>query len=140
MSQNQRLAKTQNKVLAGEKRIHIVKSGDTLWDISRTYRVSTRSIAKWNAMAPKDTIKPGQKLVIWQKSAVKQLAANARPTEQAIMRNINYRVRSGDSFARIADKFNVSIRDIERWNSLDRKKYLQPGQMLRLSVDVTNNI
>ena len=140
LSQNQRLAKTQNKVLAGEKRIHIVKSGDTLWDISRTYRVSTRSIAKWNAMAPKDTIKPGQKLVIWQKSAVKQLAANARPTEQAIMRNINYRVRSGDSFARIADKFNVSIRDIERWNSLDRIKYLQPGQMLRLSVDVTNNI
>ena len=140
LSQNQRLAKTQNKVLAGEKRIHIVKSGDTLWDISRTYRVSTRSIAKWNAMAPKDTIKPGQKLVIWKKTAVKQLVANAQPTEQAIMRNINYRVRKGDSFARIADKFNVSIGDIERWNSLNRKKYLQPGQMLRLSVDVTNNI
>jgi len=140
LSQNQRLAKTQNKVLAGEKRIHIVKSGDTLWDISRTYRVSTRSIAKWNAMAPKDTIKPGQKLVIWKKTAVKQLVANAQPTEQAIMRNINYRVRKGDSFARIADKFNVSIVDIERWNSLNRKKYLQPGQMLRLSVDVTNNI
>jgi len=56
------------------------------------------------------------------------------------MRNIRYRVRRGDSFARIADKFNVSIRDIERWNSLNRKKYLQPGQMLKLSVDVTNNI
>ncbi|MGB2739477.1 MAG: LysM peptidoglycan-binding domain-containing protein [Cognaticolwellia sp.] len=141
LSQNQRLAKTQNKVLAGEKRIHIVKSGDTLWDISRAYRVSTRSIAKWNGMAPRDTIKPGQKLVIWQKTTVKQLSSNTlTPSEQAIMRNINYRVRKGDSFARIADKFNVSITDIERWNSLNRKKYLQPGQMLKLSVDVTNNI
>jgi len=56
------------------------------------------------------------------------------------MRNITYRVRRGDSFARIADKFNVSIRDIERWNSLSRKKYLQPGQKLKLSVDVMNNI
>jgi membrane-bound lytic murein transglycosylase D len=141
LSQNQRLAKTQNKVLAGEKRIHIVKSGDTLWDISRAYRVSTRSIAKWNAMAPKDTIKPGQKLVIWQKTAVKTLALDAMtPNEKAIMRNINYRVRKGDSFARIADKFNVKIKDIERWNSLNRNKYLQPGQMLKLSVDVTNNI
>ena len=141
LSQNQRLAKTQNKVLAGEKRIHIVKSGDTLWDISRAYKVSTRSIAKWNGMAPRDTIKPGQKLVIWQKNTNKNLlAANRSPNEQAIMRNITYRVRKGDSFARIADKFNVSISDIERWNSLSRKKYLQPGQMLRLSVDVTNNI
>ena len=128
-------------MLAGEKRIHIVKSGDTLWDISRAYHVSTRSIAKWNGMAPRDTITPGQKLVIWQKVTVSQLSSNTlSPNEQAIMRNINYRVRKGDSFARIADKFNVSITDIERWNSLNRRKYLQPGQMLKLSVDVTNNI
>jgi len=141
LSQDQRLAKTQNKVVAGEKRIHIVKSGDTLWDLSRSYKVSTRSIAKWNGMAPRDTIKPGQKLVIWQKTAVNTTAKNSlTPSEQAIMRNITYRVRKGDSFARIADKFNVSITDIERWNSLNRKKYLQPGQMLKLSVDVTNNI
>jgi membrane-bound lytic murein transglycosylase D len=141
LSQNQRLVKTQSKVLAGEKRIHIVKSGDTMWDISRAYRVSTRSLAKWNAMAPRDTIKPGQKLVIWQKTAVKTLALDVvTPNEKAIMRNIHYSVRKGDSFARIADKFNVKIQDIERWNSLNRDKYLQPGQMLKLSVDVTNNI
>lgn len=141
LSQNQRLAKTQNKVLAGEKHIHIVKSGDTLWDLSRTYNVSTRSIAKWNAMAPRDTIKPGQKLVIWQKTAAKEISSNQlTPSEKAIMRNIQYRVRKGDSFARIADKFNVKIIDIERWNNLNRKKYLHPGQMLKLSVDITNNI
>lgn len=141
LSQDQRLAKTQNRELTGKKRIHIVKSGDTLWDLSRSYNVSTRSIAKWNGMAPRDTIKPGQKLVIWQKASVSKLAKNqAIPNEQAIMRHITYRVRKGDSFARIADKFNVSITDIERWNSLKRSKYLQPGQMLKLSVDVTNNI
>jgi membrane-bound lytic murein transglycosylase D len=56
------------------------------------------------------------------------------------MRNITYKVRSGDSLARIANKFNISIKDIERWNSLSRKNYLQPGQRLKLSVDVTNNI
>lgn len=141
LSQDQRLAKTQNRELTGKKRIHIVKSGDTLWDLSRSYNVSTRSIAKWNGMAPRDTIKPGQKLVIWQKTSVSKLVKNqAIPNEQAIMRHITYRVRKGDSFARIADKFNVSITDIERWNSLKRSKYLQPGQMLKLSVDVTNNI
>ena len=84
--------------------------------------------------------------MIWQKSnskTSKSSYANSKTgnsVENAIMRNITYKVRRGDSFARIADKFNVSISDIERWNNLDRNKYLQPGQRLKLSVDVTNNI
>ena len=138
LSSDQRLAKKQSQKQSGVKITHLVKSGDTLWDISRKYRVSTRSIAKWNGMAPKDYIKPGQSLVIWQKA--KLTSATSKSAEQIVMRNITYRVRRGDSFARIADKFNVRISDIERWNSLNRKDYLQPGQMLKLSVDVTNSI
>jgi membrane-bound lytic murein transglycosylase D len=143
-SQEQRLATTKNRQRSGVKKTHTVKSGDTLWDIGQAYKVSSRSIAKWNGMAPRDVLKLGQKLVIWQKAKITKAsltsARSYRPAEQAIMRNITYKVRRGDSFARIADKFNVSIRDIERWNSLNRKKYLQPGQMLKLSVDVTNSI
>lgn len=143
-SQEQRLTKTKSRQRSGEKTIHRVKAGDTLWDIGQAYKVSSRSIAKWNGMAPRDVLKLGQQLVIWQKAKPStnkaSKVAGYQPAEKAIMRNIRYRVRKGDSFARIADKFNVSIRDIERWNSLNRKKYLQPGQMLKLSVDVTNNI
>lgn len=143
LSQEQRLTAKQNRKRQGEKHIHKVKNGDTLWDISRAYNVNYKSLAKWNGMAPRDTLKLGQKLVIWQpaKLSSTSLSTSAnQPAENAIMRNITYRVRRGDSFARIADKFNVSIKDIERWNKLKRSKYLQPGQMLKLSVDVTNAI
>ncbi len=138
LSQSQRLAKKQSSKRQGVKSTHIVKSGDTLWDLSQHYKVSSKSIAKWNGMAPRDYIKPGQKLVIWQKNSLKK--SSGMSLENAIMRNITYKVRRGDSFARIADKFNIRIKDIERWNSISRNKYLQPGQMLKLSVDVTNNI
>ncbi|GHE83690.1 lytic transglycosylase [Thalassotalea profundi] len=141
LSQAQRLAAKQNKNQQGKtKSYHIVKSGDTLWDISRTYNVDYRSLAKWNAMAPRDTLKLGQKLVVWQKGKVEKSSITTQLNENPVMRNITYRVRKGDSFARIADKFNVSIKDIERWNKLNRNKYLQPGQRLKLSIDVTNNI
>ena len=145
-SQEQRIAKKQNRPQKGRKLVHTVKSGDNLWDIGRKYKVNSKSIAKWNGFAPRDTLKLGQKLVIWQKSDTKSNKSNfansktGNNVENAIMRNITYKVRRGDSFARIADKFNVRISDIERWNNLDRKKYLQPGQRLKLSVDVTNNI
>lgn len=144
LSQDQRIAKKQTKQQEGIKITHTVVSGDNLWDLGRHYKVSSKEIAKWNGFAPRDTLKLGQKLVIWQKpsSSTKrtEIARVNAGIEQAIMRNITYKVRSGDSFARIANKFNVSIGDIERWNSLSRNTYLQPGQKLKLSVDVTNNI
>ncbi len=144
LSQDQRIAKKQARPQQGFKVSHIVVSGDNLWDIGQRYKVTGSKIAKWNGFAPRDTLKLGQKLVIWQKpTSVNKKVATARVNsvvEQAIMRNITYKVRRGDSFARIADKFNVRISDIERWNSLSRNKYLQPGQRLKLSVDVTNNI
>ncbi len=145
-SQEQRIAKKQNRPGKGRKITHTVKSGDNLWDLGRKYKVSSKSIAAWNGFAPRDTLKLGQKLVIWQKDSTKKSKSsyanvnNGNNVENAIMRNITYKVRRGDSFARIADKFNVRISDIERWNNLDRNKYLQPGQRLKLSVDVTNNI
>ncbi len=140
-SQQQRVAKKQGKVQAGAKVTHTVKSGDNLWDLGQKYKVSSRNIAKWNGFAPKDTLKLGQKLVIWQQSTNNtKTPRNSNSAENSIIRNITYKVRQGDSFARIADKFNVRISDIERWNNLSRNKYLQPGQRLKLSVDVTNNI
>ncbi|WP_196157812.1 LysM peptidoglycan-binding domain-containing protein [Reinekea sp. G2M2-21] len=45
-------------------------------------------------------------------------------------------MRQGDSLYRIADKFNLQVSDIEKWNTLS-KKYLQPGDRLTLYVDVT---
>jgi len=139
LSQDQRIAKKQSRPQKGIRVTHNVVSGDNLWDIGQRYKVSGSKIAKWNGFAPRDPLKLGQKLVIWQKANVSVKASHQR-VEQAIMRNITYKVRPGDSFARIADKFNVRISDIERWNSLSRSKYLQPGQRLKLSVDVTNNI
>ena len=142
LSSDQRLAKKQNTPSGSKKIVHTVKSGDNFWDLSRRYGVNYRQLAKWNGMAPRDTLKLGQNLVIWKKEKVAQSSSSTKstPNEQAIMRNITYKVRRGDSFARIADKFKVTIKDIERWNRLNRKKYLQPGQMLKLSVDVTNAI
>lgn len=132
LTADSRLVKTQSKKRGASKLTYTVKSGDTLWDISQEYKVSSRSLAKWNGMAPTDPIKPGQTLVIWKDKVSKGQADNA------VMRAVTYKVRSGDSLARIAKKFKVKVSDIAKWNQLDTKKYLRVGQALKLYVDVTN--
>ncbi|WP_068547587.1 LysM peptidoglycan-binding domain-containing protein [Thalassotalea crassostreae] len=126
---------------SGDKLIHVVKNGDNLWDLGRKYRVKSTDIAKWNGFAPKDMLRLGQKLTIWKGNkpvTVAQTPTNTQVSTNKVMRNINYKVRSGDSLARIANKFKVKISDIEKWNNLNRKTYLQPGQLLKLSVNITS--
>ena len=131
LSSDQRLAKTQNVKRSGHKISHIVESGDTLWDIAVAHKVGVRKLAKWNKMAPTDPLKIGSKLVVWTDN-VPVPDANS-----PVMRNLVYTVRSGDSLARIADKFRVKIADLTRWNKLNGEKYLQPGQKIKIKVDVT---
>ena len=131
LSQEQRLAKTQSIKRGVYKLNHMVKSGDTFWDISREYKVNLRQLAKWNGMAPKDMLRPGKSLVVW----VDNVSNGQR--KDAVMRTLTYTVRNGDSLARIAGKFNIKISDLQKWNQAKLKKYLQPGQKLKIFVDVT---
>ncbi len=141
LSSNNRLSRVQNTKRSGKRIDYHVKEGDTLWEIAQEYKVSVRSLAKWNGMAPRDTLKPGSKLVIWTKETSRISSVNpasfTHPFQDTTRRRIGYRVRSGDSLARISQRFRVSIDNLKRWNDLEGKKYLQPGQRLTLYVDVT---
>ncbi len=141
LSSNQRSSALHSKKRKGNKVIITVKQGDTFWDLSQQYKVSIRTLAKWNGMAPKDRLKIGQKLVIWTNkpsSSVRHLLFNdPKLTKLTSNKRINYSVRRGDSLARIADKFKVTINDLKRWNkNIKSTKYIQPGQKLRLYIDV----
>jgi membrane-bound lytic murein transglycosylase D len=114
---------------------YTVKSGDNLWDLSRKFSVSTRTLAKWNGMAPTDTLFPGRELLIFGEQAEQYAAL---PESRGVIRKVNYRVRRGESLSRIADKFNTSVNQIKKWNKkVGAQKYIQPGDRLTLYVDVT---
>ncbi|MFA0570074.1 LysM peptidoglycan-binding domain-containing protein [Vibrio gallaecicus] len=126
LSASNRLTATQSKSRGQYKLTHTVESGDNLWTIARKNKVSHQSLAKWNGMGPRDTLRIGQELVIWKNGS-----------DGAIIRTVFYNVRSGDTISGIASKFKVKSADVVKWNSLKNKKYLQPGQKLKLYVDVT---
>lgn len=135
LSAENRLKVKQNSLSGSNKqRIdYTVQSGDSFWTIARRFDVSVGSLAKWNNMAPKDIIRPGQDMVIWTSPVA---SSTSGLDNRQVVRKIGYVVRQGDSLYRIAGKFNLQVSDIKKWNTLS-SKYLQPGDQLTLFVDVT---
>jgi len=138
LSANQRKKSIQGTKQGNQKIVHTVQDGESFWLIARKYDVSMHKLAKWNAMAVRDKLKIGQKLVIWQKNANKSVN-NAQFSNKPsnTVRSISYTVRNGDSWSRIAARYQVKISDLRKWNTI-KGKYLQPGQRLKLYVDITN--
>ena len=136
LSKSARIKSIQNTPRSGTRHEHIVRSGQSLWSISRNYNVSTSALAKWNGIAPIDTLSIGQKLVIWSNQTAELQRASFNDTSpRQNLYPLRYTVRKGDSLSRIADRFNIRVSDIKRWNTIG--KYLQPGQKLKLYIDVT---
>ncbi|WP_245832055.1 LysM peptidoglycan-binding domain-containing protein [Solemya velesiana gill symbiont] len=137
-SVEQRNKKLQNVERKGNKVMYTVRSGDNLWTIARRYGVNHKRLAKWNGIAPGDTLRLGQKLVIWTQKSVATTASPSIPSTVPFKTRstVHYRVRSRDSLSRIAQRFNVKVSDLKKWNKLPGR-YLQPGQSIKLYVDVT---
>jgi membrane-bound lytic murein transglycosylase D len=141
LSSDERLKSTQEHLenrLGHSAQAYTVRPGDSFWTISRQFNVNMRALAKWNGMATRDVLYPGNVLKIF---TTREITARNRPVSNQIpgaIRKLNYKVRPGESLSRIADKFNVSVSKIKGWNGeLAGKKYIQPGQKLTLYVDVT---
>lgn len=52
------------QVQAFEPRTHLIREGDTLWDIARHYRVNLESLKKYNNIQSEYRLMPGNKLLI----------------------------------------------------------------------------
>lgn len=108
---------------------YTIQRGDTLWDLSRKYNVTVAQLRSWNKLTDSAVLNEGQRLQIRQNI----IAQNEQPKT----RTVNYRVRPGDSLAKIAQRFSVTVDDIVKWNNINTNRYLQPGQQLTLLVDIT---
>ncbi len=125
------LAKVED--LTPERRIrYIVKRGDTLGEIAAKFGVSWKQIQRWNNIRG-TTIYRGQSLIIRPDKDVDVGSVEAVEPTGDVTTEV-YVVRKGDTLSDIAQKYRVSVSDLRRWNGLDSRRFIYPGQKLKIYV------
>ena len=85
-------------------RLHTVGDGETLSDIARRYRLTVPALEVANHLQAHATVPSGFLLNV--------------PTVPAVTRVVHYRVQRGDTLEGIADRFDVTVTELKRWNHI----------------------
>ena len=115
---------------------HKVKHGETLFSIATNYGVAVSDVREWNNISGKAHLKSGQSLKIYQgrAAAAEPQTSTVRATKKTGSEDkhwINYRVRRGETMAKVAANFGVSLREMKAWNKA-AKHGVTAGQTLRV--------
>lgn len=104
-------------------RTHVVREGESLWKISRTYGVPVAAIQKYNQLANQTTIRTGQQLII--------PPSGNSPYIPGAAADKSYLVQSGETLAAIAEQHGTTVEALVSYNRLtDTTLYV--GQVLYL--------
>jgi membrane-bound lytic murein transglycosylase D len=105
-------------------RFHTVKPGESLEAIATSLHSRASEIASANGIAIGDGIEPGDELVIPIATASSSAA-----------RTLHYTTKRGDTLVTVADRFNVSTKNLRAWNHL-ASNAIKPGRLLTVSEPV----
>ena len=104
------------------KKIHIVKSGETISSISKFYSINKDLIIKLNNLKDENYIFVGQNLIIAE--STENLA------KQSDLINNYHIVQSGENLTEISNKYNLKVIDLIEINNLNNPDSIKVGQKL----------
>jgi len=113
------------------RKIHIVKSGDSIWSISKLYSINKDLIIKLNSLKNENYIYVGQNLIISE--------PNIKSAQSSNLINDYHIVKLGESLTDISNKYKLNAGYLIEINNLDNPDSLTVGQKLLLSKNIAES-
>ncbi len=114
---------------------YTVKSGDTLWSISRAFNVTVREIRNWNNLGSSRVIHPGKKLVIYPRFIGNGNGNSKKYSDNTMLKVAKFhRVRSGDTLWDISRTYKIPMSDLLALNNFQKDIIrIKPGDIIKLT-------
>jgi len=106
----------------GEKTLHTVQEGETLYRLAKQYEVTTDQIKTWNALGL-EPLKISQVIAIYQ--------SQPQPKEIDTSRYLTHQVQEGETLYAIARAYQVPVAELMKRNELETES-IKFGQLLTI--------
>ncbi|MCX6164697.1 MAG: LysM peptidoglycan-binding domain-containing protein [Ignavibacteriae bacterium] len=116
--------KTKDTKTTSKAKTHTVKEGENLTMIADKYNVTIKQLKDWNDLEG-DVIQPGEILTVTAPKDVKK--------KEKLESTKTYKVKKGDTLQIVADKFDVTVKELKIWNDLDDSTIVI-GQVLNVTA------
>lgn len=111
-----------------DRTIHRVRKGEYLGKIANRYRVSVRSLKRWNGLRS-NNLRIGQKLVIYPSGSYR--ASKSKPSKKLNLTKsgnyVYYEIQRGDTLWEISRARGVSVTQLKNWNKSINSSDLKVG-------------
>ena len=119
---------------------YTVRRGDTLSSVAKHHGLKAAQIKAWNHLrSNKLTLNQKLTLRAVEKTASTTRSVSAKESKSTQRKAItekkkSYTVRRGDTLYSIAQRFDVALDDLRRWNKLSSKARLHPGDKVTIHL------
>ncbi|RJP67337.1 MAG: LysM peptidoglycan-binding domain-containing protein [Ignavibacteriales bacterium] len=107
-----------------------IRRGDTIGEIAERFGVTVNQLKKWNGLQDNKLI-AGKTLRVHGSENTVALGDNTYKTPGTLN---SYTVQPGDVIGSIAEKYNVSVANLKKWNKLNSNKIIA-GKTLKIYSD-----
>ncbi len=124
-----------------------VKKGDSLYRLAKLTNTSIAKLKSLNRLTS-DKLLLGQELILPASSktmpnlvreyAISRYIKRVKPEVEIL--EVNYVVKPSDSLWHIATLFDVTVKQLRKWNQLNSTSIIKPGQTLSIKITQTKKI
>jgi membrane-bound lytic murein transglycosylase D len=115
-----------------KKLTHQVAKGETLYSIANRYGVRLADLRNWNNIGYNtDNLGIDDQLTVYVPKSFREQESTKSAEATAI---VVHKVKQGETLAKIADDYNVSIQDIRKTSGLRGRERIFIGQALKIPV------
>ena len=123
-------------MLAADELIHVVGKGETIYSISRFYRITPEELMKANGISDPSKLQTGKRLTI-PSNAFSDITVTANPPAQKLA---DYKVLKGDTLFSIAKKHDISLQKLREINNFSDNQVIKTGDIVKVPEKPVSNI
>ncbi|HCL56595.1 MAG TPA: hypothetical protein DHW82_06255 [Spirochaetia bacterium] len=110
-----------------------IQKGDTLYKIAKFYGISVTQLRKINGLK-NNVVKVGQVLIVPVNTSISK-AESPKNKKSLKKESFVYKIKKGDTLYSLAEKFDINIKVLAKYNNISSKKLLVTGQKLMIPKD-----